>query len=166
MHLFLKSVFSVADKGNDNRGHTEYLADYTAQGENDYIYIDNQGYILEISQNSLEFPIIKGYLTKDLTPGNRLDLADLQSLDIIMQIMDTAKSHGISNSIKTIDITDKSNLILEIPSEEKTVQFGDETNINVKILWIVDLISREKGIEGEIVLNVQDIKKIYFREKV
>ena len=28
--LFLKSVFSVADKGNYNRGHTEHLADYTA----------------------------------------------------------------------------------------------------------------------------------------
>ena len=31
---------------------------------------------------------------------------------------------------------------------------------------IQDLIEREKGIEGEIILNVPDIKKVYFREKV
>lgn len=145
---------------------TEREATYVLQGEGEYIYIDNQGYLLEKSQYPLELPIIKGYSTKELTTGSRLDVDDLKKLDVIIQIMETAKSNGINDKIKTIDITDKSNFILELPSEGKTVQFGDETNINVKILWIVDLITREKGVEGEIILNVQDIKKIYFREKV
>ena len=80
--------------------------------------------------------------------------------------METAKNNGIRDIITGIDISDVNNFILDIPSEGKTVQFGDETNINVKILWIVDLINREKGIEGEIIVNVPDIKKVYFREKV
>ena len=131
-----------------------------------YVYINNQGYILEITETPIELPIIKGCETQELIPGNRLNVQDLKKLSTVIHIMEVAKSNGIKDIIKTIDITDENNFILEIPSELKKVQFGDENNINVKILWIVDLIAREKGIEGEIIVNVPDIKKVYFREKV
>ena len=144
----------------------ERTCSYMLQMENEFAYINNQGYILEISNNALQVPVIKGYLTQEIVPGNRLDVKDLKKLDTIIQIMETAKSNGIKDIITGIDITDENNFILEIPSEGKTVQFGDESNINIKILWIVDLINREKGIEGEIIVNVPDIKKVYFREKV
>ena len=145
---------------------TERTATYMLQQENGYSYINNQGYILEETQTPMQLPIIKGYITKDLTPGNRLEIEDLEKLDTIIEIMESAKSNKIDNIITCIDITDEKNFIFEIPSEGKIVQFGDGTNINVKILWIVDLIAREKGIDGEIILNVTDIKKVYFREKV
>lgn len=136
------------------------------QRENDYVYINNQGYILEISQTPLDLPIIRGNKTQELTPGGRLEVDDLKKLDTVIQIMEAAKSNGINEIITTIDISDGNNFILEIPNENKTVQFGDGTDINVKILWIVALVEKEKGIAGEIVLNVPDIKKVYFREKV
>lgn len=139
---------------------------YMLQRENDYVYINNQGYILEISQTPLDVPIIRGNKTQELIPGGRLEVEDLKKLDTVIQIMEAAKSNGIKEIITTIDITDVNNFILEIPSENKTVQFGDGTDINVKILWISALIEKEKGIAGEIVLNVPDIKKVYFREKV
>lgn len=145
---------------------TERTATFMLQRETDYAYINNQGYILENSYTQLDLPIIKGYSSKELVPGNRIDVNDLKKLDVIIQVMEAAKSNGIKDIITSIDISDENNFILEIPSEAKTVQFGDETNINVKILWIVDLINREKGIEGEIIVNVPDIKKVYFREKV
>ena len=144
----------------------ERIPTYMIQRESEYIYINNQGYILEISQTPLNLPIIKGNKTQELTPGARLEVDDLKKLDTAIQIMEAAKSNGIKEIITTIDITDVNNFILEIPSESKTVQFGDETDINVKILWISALIEKEKGIAGEIVLNVPDIKKVYFREKV
>jgi len=144
----------------------ERTATYMLKRENDYIYINNQGYILEVSQTSLQLPIVQGYSTQELTAGNRLETKDLKKLDIVIQIMEAARSNGIRDIITVIDISDESNFILEIPSEAKTVQFGDETNINVKVLWIVDLINREKGIAGEIIVNVPNIKKVYFREKV
>lgn len=144
----------------------ERVATYMLQNENQYVYINNQGYILEISQNPLELPIIKGFSTKEIQTGGRINVEDLKKLDIVIQIMDTAESNGIREKITTIDISDANNYILEIPSENKTVQFGDASNINVKILWIIDLIDKEKGISGDIVLNVPNIKKVYFREKV
>ena len=139
---------------------------YMLQLEDGYGYINNQGYILEVSQIAMELPIIKGYETQDISAGKRLDVEDLEKLDIVNQIIETAKSHKINNIITAIDITNKNNFLLEIPSESKTVEFGDGTNINIKILWIIDLINRNKGIPGAIIVNVQNIKKVYFREKV
>lgn len=139
---------------------------YMLQLEDGYGYINNQGYILEVSQIAMELPIIKGYETQDISAGKRLDVEDLEKLDIVNQIIETAKSHKINNIITAIDITNKNNFLLEILSESKTVEFGDGTNINIKILWIIDLINRNKGIPGSIIVNVQNIKKVYFREKV
>lgn len=139
---------------------------YMLQNGSNYVYINNQGYILEITETPSALPIIKGCETQELIPGNRLNVQDLKKLSIVIQIMEAAKSNGVKDIITIIDISDENNFILDIPSEGKKVHFGDEKNINVKILWIVDLITREKGVEGEIIVNVPDIKKVYFREKV
>lgn len=139
---------------------------YMLQHENEYVYINNQGYILEVSQEQLPLPIIKGYSTAELTPGQRLEEEDLEKLDIVIQIIEAAKSNGINEIITAVDISNIKNILLEIPSENKIVEFGDETNIYVKILWILKLIEKEKGVAGRIVLNVPNIKKVYFRENV
>ena len=152
--------------GNVKLKVEERTSTFMLKKENEYAYINNQGYILEISDQPIEVPTITGYTTEELIPGERLNVKDLKNLENVIQIMDTAKGNGISDLIKSIDITYASNYILNIPSEGKRVQFGDTENINYKILWIVDLLEREKGIEGDIILNVKDIKKVYFREKV
>ena len=47
---------------------------------NGYAYINNQGYILEISQDKLNLPVIKGASTEEnnITPGKRLEQKDLE----------------------------------------------------------------------------------------
>ena len=49
---------------------------------NGYVYIDTQGYILEISEEKLELPIISGYKTREekIVEGNRLEIEDLENL--------------------------------------------------------------------------------------
>ena len=46
-------------------------------------YINNQGYILEISKEKLNVPIITGQKTtlEEIKPGNRLQEEDLHKLD-------------------------------------------------------------------------------------
>lgn len=144
----------------------ERQATYMLKKEDGFAYINNQGYILETTQNALETPYIIGYTTENIEPGKRLEEKDLQKLDTVNQIMEALKNKNINGLVKSIDITNENNFILELPDEGKTVEFGDKTNINMKTLWIVDIISREKGIQGTIVVNVPNIKKVYFREKV
>ena len=40
--------------------------------EEQFAYINNQGYILEISSEKIEKPIILGYSTENIEPGKRL----------------------------------------------------------------------------------------------
>ena len=56
-------------------------------------------------------------------------------------------------------------MVLE--SEDKTVYLGDSKNLSTKMLYVKDMLQREKGIEGEFFLDVDlNIKDPMFREKV
>ena len=145
----------------------ERVATFVIAVNGEYAYINNQGYILEMSPVTLELPALEGVETTEIASGGRLNLEDLKKLDVVIQIMNAAEGNGIKEKISAIDISDSTNFVLKIPSENKTVDFGDGSNINVKILWIIDLMNnKEKGVPGTIVLNVPNIKKVYFREQV
>ena len=139
---------------------------YMLKFANNYVYINNQGYILEMTETPLELPMIIGFQTpvEEIKEGNRLIVEDLKKIEDIIKIMETAKSISMDNLITQIDITNSLNYILTISSEGKTVQFGDCSNINVKLLKIQAVIEKEKGIAGEIYF--QDLDKTIFREKV
>ena len=141
---------------------TEREPTYMLKYEEKYAYINNQGYILEISDIALELPILTGYSSENIIPGNRLDVEDLEKLDTIIEIIETAKTHEISNIITEIDITNENNFILSIPSQMKTIEFGDGSNINVKILTIIEVMKKTEGQEGTIFIS----NRVYFREKV
>ncbi len=139
---------------------------YMIKFANGYAYINNQGYILEISEEALQLPIITGFKTssEEIKAGNRLVVDDLKELENVIKIMETAKNTSIADIITEIDISNSNNYKLVIASEGKTVQFGDLNNINVKILKIEYILEQEKGREGEIYF--QDTEKAVFREKV
>lgn len=139
---------------------------YMIKFANGYAYINNQGYILEISEEALQLPIITGFktLSEEIKAGNRLVVDDLKELENVIKIMETAKNTSIADIITEIDISNSNNYKLVIASEGKTVQFGDLNNINVKILKIEYILEQEKGREGEIYF--QNTEKAVFREKV
>ena len=139
---------------------------YMIKFANGYAYINNQGYILEISEEALQLPIITGFKTssEEIKAGNRLEVDDLKELENVIRIMETAKNTSIADIITEIDISNSNNYKLVIASEGKTVQFGDLNNINVKILKIEYILEQEKGREGEIYF--QNTEKAVFRDKV
>lgn len=152
--------------GTINLEVTERVATYMLKFANGYVYINNQGYMLEISQEPLELPIIIGIKTpiEDIKEGNRLGVEDLKELENIIKIMEIAKTTSVGDIITEIDISDIENYKIIIPSENKTVDFGELTNINIKMLKIEYIIEQEKGKEGEIYF--QGTEKAVFREKV
>ncbi|MBR3674454.1 MAG: FtsQ-type POTRA domain-containing protein [Clostridia bacterium] len=136
---------------------------------NSYVYINNQGYILEISGIKIDSPILKGYVTplEDVKPGNRLNKDDLERLEDVLSIIEEANSKGIGNLITHINIKDNKDYVLIMESEDKTVYLGDSKNLSTKMLYVKDMLQREKGIEGEFFLDVDlNIKDPMFREKV
>ncbi len=149
----------------------EREATYMLQIANAYAYLDNQGYILEISEEKKILPIIKGIKTKqeEIHPGDRLVTEDLKKLNDVLKIMESAHSNALAKFITTIDITDKENYLIRMEDKKKTVHFGDASNISTKMLLITEFIEEEKNTEGEIFLNMNlndENNMPYFRKKV
>lgn len=126
---------------------------------NSYVYINNQGYILEVSSEKLEVPILQGAetITEDFIPGNRLCVEDLEKMSTVIKIMEIATSNEISSLITRIDIQSKQNYKIVFETEQKVAYIGDETDLNTKILNIKSILERESGIRGEIFVNM-DLK--------
>lgn len=145
---------------------TERKPTYMLKFANTYVYINNQGYMLEMSETPLELPTITGFETptEEIKEGNRLVVEDLKKLEDVIKIMNSISENTLSATINNIDITEKTNYKLTINSENKIINFGEATNINVKLLKIEEIIQEEKGKEGEIYF--QSSEKTIFREKV
>ena len=139
---------------------------YMLKFANAYVYINNQGYMLEMSETPLELPTITGFETpsEQIKEGNRLEVNDLKKLEDVIKIMNSVSDKTFSGTITNIDIEDSTNYKLTLTSENKVVNFGTATNINVKLLKIEEIIEKEKGKEGEIYF--QNSEKTVFREKV
>ena len=149
----------------------ERVATYMLTLGNAYVYINNQGYILEITATKGDFPLIVGYETQEeqIQEGNRLNTDDLEKLNDVLRIMEAASSVGgnITSLVTQIDISDKSNYILTLEKEKKKIYLGDTTNLSAKMLWINELLKIEKNNEGAIYLNIDlNTERPYFREKV
>lgn len=148
---------------------TERTATYMLEFVNSVVYLNNQGYMLEVTENKIQAPIITGYATpaEEIKPGNRLCKEDLQKLEMVHRIMETANNYEIGDLITKIGIADKNNYILYLEEEKKTVYLGNASNINTRIMYLKEIVEIEKGIESEVFIN-GDINKddVYTREKV
>ena len=138
---------------------------------NAYVYINNQGYILEITSEKGDYPILTGFKTptNQLVAGNRLTEEDLEKLNDVLKIMEATSSgeNKIENLITEINISDSSNYILTLSKEKKQVYLGDVTDLSTKVLWLNQFIEREKKNEGIIYLNMNLNEDMpYFRESV
>ncbi len=149
---------------------TERQANYMLEVGNSYAYIDNQGYILEISKTILEGKTkILGYstLVESILPGNRICDDDMDKLNVVTQIIRAVDNNNIANIVTSINIENQEDYLLYLESEKKIVHLGDRTNLDTKMIYVKAIIEKEKGKEGEIFVN-RDLNKKdpYFKEKV
>lgn len=134
------------------------------ENETEYAYINNQGYILEISTEKIEFPIIIGYSTQNIEPGNRLEVTDLKKLNTVIKIMNIATDREQNEKITSINIENESDFIINMENEGKIIHFGDSKNINDKFVKLIAVLEDTVGERGEVFL--QNLNKVYFRKEV
>ena len=149
---------------------TERVATYSVDYMGKYAYINSQGYILEISEDSKKIPVIQGATTNedDIKPGNRLNNEDLKRLEQVIRIMDASKGAGLDTQITSIDISDENEYSIYLNEEKKRVYLGDSSNLSNKMLYVQAIVEQEKGKEGDIFVDGELNNKFnpYFREKV
>ena len=145
----------------------KYMVNYSGE----YIYIDKQGYILEVNGNNNGTPIIIGLTTdfSELSIGKskiRLNQEDLEKLDIVNNILATLNSNNVENQITSIDVTDKKNFVLNLESDGKEVYIGDGSDLNTKILYMKKILESEANHNGIIYINGKlDEGYVYFKEQ-
>lgn len=136
----------------------------------EFAYMSTQGYILEITQNELNLPIIYGLQTaeENITAGNRISKEDLESLEMILRIMNVMGDSGLSEKVTSIDISDKNDYSIYIQEERKTIHLGDGSNLSNKMLYVMAILEEEKDVTGEIFANgdLNSDFRVYFREEV
>lgn len=148
----------------------ERVAKFSVDYMEKYVYINSQGYLLEISEDSQGLPIIQGITTKEeeVVPGKRLNNEDLTKLEDVIKIINSANENGLDGKVTSIDISNKNEYSIYLSEEKKKVHLGGNTNLSNKMLYIVAILEQEKEKEGDIYVNGDLNNKFqpYFREKV
>lgn len=148
----------------------ERKQEYNVEFLNGYAYINNHGYILQISEEKQALPTIQGISTPDeqIVEGNRLNSEDLEKLEVIIQIMNICKNYELDSKITNIDISTKDEYTLYLEEEKKTIYLGDKSNLSNKMLYVQVIIEENRGKEGAIFVNgdLNNNFKPRFKEKV
>lgn len=143
-----------------------YSIDYVGR----YAIINNQGYVLEISDNNKELPIILNSKTAEgeISTNQRLNDEDLEKLEDVLKIMSLARENNLDTEVTNIDINDKNEYSIYLEKEKKKIHLGDSSNLSNKMLYVVAILEQEKDKEGDIFVNGDLNNKFqpYFREKV
>ena len=142
---------------------------FMLQFSDSYVYINNQGYLLEISNEKVNVPIILGFTTdlSNMTAGNMLNEEDLNKMNSIIKLCDVANNNDIGEFITKIDISDRSNYVIEMEGKGKRINLGDcsnYSNLNTKMLYLYSILQTTENKKEEIFLNVDLNKgKVYSR---
>lgn len=139
---------------------------YMLQFADSYVYINNQGYMLEISNEKLDIPILIGFTTdlSNIKAGNRINVEDLKKMDMVIKIYEAAKSNDLGHLVTKIDISDEKNYTIILESEGKKVYLGDCSDLNTRILYLKAILEKSPGKKGEVFLNVDlNSQNVYFR---
>lgn len=126
-----------------------YQIEYTSK----YIYIDDQGYILEISEDKKDVPVIKGFSSVKENIGQRLIEEDLMKLNVVAKFINYCKYNTIENKLTDIDVTDDTNYIMYFKEDKKTVYLGNASNLSERLSLLKTILNNEKNKEIEIFMN-------------
>ena len=141
---------------------------YQVKVINSYVYINYQGYILEVSSKDADVPIIDGFQTEQdtLLNGKKLSDKDIEALKIVLRIMETAKNADVSKLISKISIKNNE-YIIEMKKENKIVYLGNATDLTNRMTYVKIIVDKEKGKAGRAFVNgdINSGFKPYFREE-
>lgn len=163
-NVSIKKVFP----NNVNLIIEERNIDFVLQLANSYVYIDRQGFVLEISSEKPDVPIILGFTTdlSNIKPKDRLEEKDLIKMNIVIKIMETAHNHNLENLIAKIDISNEENYTIYLDTKGKIAYLGNGSDLNTRFLYIKAILKEQEGKNGEIFVNVDlNSEYVYFKEE-
>ena len=116
-----------------------------------YIYIDEQGYILDFGTDKLEIPTIIGMDIAGIENNKRLDEKNLNIMENILQIREECEKIELADKITQIKVEDE--YILNLENDGITINLGDATNLKNRMYYVSAILKQETGNSGTIYVN-------------
>lgn len=116
-----------------------------------YIYIDDQGYILDFGTDKLEIPTIIGMDIAGIENNKRLDEKNLNIMENILQIREECEKIELADKITQIKVEDE--YILNLENDGITINLGDATNLKNRMYYVSAILKQETGNSGTIYVN-------------
>jgi len=118
-----------------------------------YIYINEQGYILEHSKDKLEIPTIVGLdvTVAKIATLDRLSDRDLGRMENILQIREECKNIEIADKITQYQVNGE--YIISLENDGITINLGDATNLKNRMYYVNAILKQEAGNRGTIYVN-------------
>ena len=139
---------------------------YQVAYQKDYLYLDEQGYVLEVGKEKKNVTKLKGLeSTKEaIEVGKRVGDDDLKKLDTVLKIVNYCRYNLIKNAITEIDTSNISNYTIYFGKDGQVAYLGDASNLSERILNLKTILEKEKGNKGKIFVD-GDLSQIngYFR---
>lgn len=141
---------------------------FQIETSNGYIYIDNQGVVVDQQSVKKDCITVVGCKTQNIISGDKLNDDDIKGLSDVMVIIQEAKNNEVIDEITKIDISNHDDYLVYFENQGKVAHIGDIGSINDKMTRIAKILKVESEVEGEIFVNVDfnNGKYPYFREKV
>jgi len=131
-----------------------------------YIYIDEQGYILEYGMEKLSIPVIVGMdiTINDIESLNRLNENDLDKMENILQIREECRNIEIADKITQYQVNNE--YVISLENEGIAINLGDATNLKNRMYYVNAIFKQEAGKRGTIYVNgdLNEGFSTYFRE--
>ena len=135
---------------------TERKASFQIETENGYyIYIDEQGYIIDCVQEPKELVTITGMeiTEENIEKKKRLENDDLNiKLENILHIREEAEKIGIYDQISKIQV-EENEYILKLDDLNLTINLGNATNLKNRMDYVKSILEKESGKTGTINVN-------------
>ncbi|MBQ2835719.1 MAG: FtsQ-type POTRA domain-containing protein [Clostridia bacterium] len=118
-----------------------------------YIYIDEQGYILEYAKDKIDLPVIIGMniTINKLDTVHRLGEEDLEKMENILQIREQCKNIEIADKITQYEVSDE--YIINLENDTIVINLGDATNLKNRMYYVNAILKQEVGNKGVIYVN-------------
>ncbi len=134
----------------------ERKASFQIKTENDYyIYIDEQGYIIDCVQETKELVTITGMeiTEENIEKKKRLENDDLNiKLENILHIREESDKIGIYDKISKIQV-EENEYILKLDDLNLTINLGNATNLKNRMDYVKSILEKESGKTGTINVN-------------
>lgn len=143
---------------------------YIAKMEDVYIYLDENGYLLEENNsNELGFMVLEGIEFEDTYQlGEKIDTKYLEAIHFFKNVLNIAEQEGLEKEVTSINIGDNENYYINMDGIETQIYFGNSSNVNTKMMYIVSILKANEGTPGIVFVNGDFDKgfKAYFRKSV